>query len=537
MRNDSPDIGRFEHRIFHKKNVLAYLLSFARKLMEARQAGLIFGTDASRSHFLPPHRWDRGVMDKFIGRGVEGIFLKAFGRYMVRLKKMSPIHLYRINELGERVDKDGVLAYTLRHHQSFYNKGIKILLINTQAGKSIGPGASHFNKASVVTYDGVSFNPLKDILTDTEIVCQFKSKNFVAAYIPDYGAIALNTILDRHLIQSNGTFLYGDQLRQRLDILICAIKTASLAYLASAKGRSAAKMIWRKERRLRHTADRLKEKQGLLDEQKKYLMAVGAVTAEQLAMEPVSIHDGVYAFMDMVGSVKVSKSMNPRDYFRVLNACHEVAADNSARFGCRVDNIIGDAVFFENVSVFDGKYSPSAAERLMLMTCLLASVFNEINQLKKGHHPMDRDLRVSSLVKTHGVDIAFRGGMTYGKALIGPLGSKKRKILTAIGETVDNASRLECSGRGNHIHTTREIVDILENAWISKDTRLIHRITEPTPSQPSQSFLEFYKTRFKLGHDFAVESGRADYKEFSMAHTCLIPCLPNHGAGSTCSGI
>ncbi len=479
MRNDSPDIGRFEHRIFHKKNVLVYLLSFSRKLMGARQAGLIFGTDASRSHYLPPNQWDRGVMDKFIGRGFEGILLKVFGRLLVRYKKLSPIHLYRINGLGERVDKDGVIAYTLRHHQSFYNKGIKILLINNQAGESSGTGSSHFNEASVVTYDGVTFETLKDILANTEILCQFKSKNFIAAYIPDYGAVALNTVMDEQLIKSNGAFDYGDRLRKRLDLLIAAIKTASLAYLGSAKGKPAARMIWRKERRLRNAEDRLKEKQSLLDEQKKYLMAVGAVTAEQLAMEPVSIHDGVYAFMDMVGSVRVSKCMSPRDYFRVLNACHEVAADNSARFGCRVDNIIGDAVFFQNVSVFDGEYTPSAAERLMLMTCLLASIFNEIDQLKTGRHPMDKELRVSSLVKTHGVDIAFRGGMTHGGALIGPLGSKKRKTLTAIGETVDNASRLECSGRANYIHTTLEIVDILENTWISKDTKLMHGFTKP----------------------------------------------------------
>lgn len=559
MNQNFSNLQNFKDKIFQKKNVLGQLLAFSLKLMEARQAGLIFGTDATGLPFLPPEKWDRGVMHKFQGRGVEGIFLKIFGKTFVTLKKISPVLLYQTNPFGEKIETQGVISYVLRHHQDFYKKGIKILMIENLignrmdnkncAGQDSGldpyhePGFFHF---PVVSYDGLFFNFLSNIKVNTDIVRQFKSQNFMAAYIPDYGAIVFNTLEPELISKKNNCFSREADLRQRLNILISAIESASLAYLGFVKGKLAVQVIWRKERELRKTFDHLKEKEGQLDEQKKYLRAAGGVTSEQLNMVPLSIPDGVYAFIDMVGSATIRENLPPRDFFLVLNLCHEIAAKTAGRFVCRVDNFMGDAVFFQNVSIFDDpklRCHPGAGERIMLMTCMLASFFNGIRLLKQGRHPLDRERRVAALIKNKGIDLQFRAGMEQGAALIGPLGSRKRKIVTAIGKAVDTASRLESCGIKDQIHITQTFLTLLENLMVTKDTAVLRKIgsgeknSDWIGARRYMPFFDFYKNLFDLGDDVIQQLGPVAYKEFSNKTTYVIQCIPDVSMPSVCPGI
>jgi class 3 adenylate cyclase len=562
MNQNLPDLQNFKDKIFQKKNVLGQLLAFSLKLMEARQAGLIFGTDSTCLPFLPPEKWDRGVMHKFQGRGVEGIFLKIFGKTFVTLKKISPVLLYQTNPFGEKVETKGVISYVLRHHQDFYKKGIKILMIenlienkmdngmdNKICAQDFGldpdhePGLSHF---PVVAYDGLFFNFLSNIKVNTDIVRQFKSQNFIAAYIPDYGAIVFNTVDQELISKKNNCFSREADLRQRLNILISAIESASLAYLGFVKGKPAVQVIWRKERELRKTFDHLKEKEGQLDEQKKYLRAAGGVTSEQLNMVPLSIPDGVYAFIDMVGSATIREGLPPRDFFLVLNLCHEIAAKTAGRFACRVDNFMGDAVFFQNVSIFDDPkqaHSPGSGERIMLMTCMLASFFNGIRLLKQGRHSLDRERRVAALIKNKGIDLQFRAGLEQGAALIGPLGSRKRKIVTAIGKAVDTASRLESCGIKDQIHITGPLLTLLENLMVTQDTAVLCKIAveeknaQWARARPYMPFFEFYKNLFDLSDKVIQKRDPVAYKEFSDKTTYVIQCIPDVSMPSVCPGI
>ncbi len=529
--------------------------------MEARQAGLIFGTDGTSLPFLPPEKWDRGVMHKFQGRGVDGIFLKVFGKTFVTIKKISPVLLYQTNPFGEKIETKGVISYVLRHHQDFYKKGIKILMIenlienrienkigNMPGNKicadfNLDPGFSHL---PVVSYDGLFFNFLSNIKVNTDIVKQFKSQNFVAAYIPDYGAIVFNTVGPELITNTNGRFSREADLRQRLNILISAIESASLAYLGFAKGKPAVQVIWRKERELRKTFDHLKEKEGQLDEQKKYLRAAGGVTAEQLNMVPLSIPDGVFAFIDMVGSATIRERFQPRDFFLILNLCHEISAETASRFACRVDNFMGDSVFFQNISIFDDpkqRYRPGPGERVMLMTCMLASFFNGIRLLKQGRHHLDKERRVAALIKNQGIDLQFRAGMEQGTALIGPLGSRKRRIVTAVGKAVDTASRLESCGIKDQIHITATLLTLLENTMVTRDTALIREIglgeknSQWLQARPYMPFFDFYKNLYDLGDDVIQKRGPVAYKEFSNKTTHVIQCIPDLSMPRVCPGI
>jgi len=534
MKSKSFDIAAFNRDVFHKRNVLGFLLSFSLRLMEARQACLLYGTDGSGSFFLPPGQWDRGMIDKYRVRGGMNPLARLFGRFYIRMTGQSPVFLYRMNEMGERINKDGVIAYTLRNHQVFYDKGVKVLLIDDLNESKENP-LSQFKQVSLVSYDGNAFKTRNNIRADTRIANRFNAENFIAAYIPDYGTIVLNTIGGDGLINFEGRFLYENCLKLRLDMLISCIENASLAHLGRVRGKAGAMMIRRKERGLRQSLARLREKERMLQKRERYLWAVGAVTPSQINMPAVSVYDGVYGFMDMVGSVRISRKLPPKDYFYLLNCCHEVAAENAIRFGCRVDNIIGDAVFFQNVSVLDpeGGYKPGPVERLMLMTLLLASVLSQIQQLVRGNHPYDRERKVYDLIKSHRVDIGFRAGMNQGRAQVGALGSRKGKVVAAIGEAVDLASRLESSGRTHFIHTPAPLLNLLREAWVSKETRRIYEIAGAQSCEPVWKtrlgfyFFDFYKTFFNIRGEVSRDLQNAGYKEFFMSHTCLIRCLPD----------
>ncbi|MBC2705567.1 adenylate/guanylate cyclase domain-containing protein [Desulfobacula sp.] len=529
-----PDIDKFERIVFKKKNTLDLLLSFSLKLMQARQVGLLLGTNKTYFKFLPPDKWDRGVMHKFNGKGFSGLILKYFGTLIVKHKGLSPVRLYKDTQFGEKKESDGVISFVLRKHKDFYEKGIKILVIDNICD-AVNDDES-YSKVPIFSYNGDMFKVLPDLKINNAIAKQFKAKNFVSAYIPDYGAIVFNSINENLLQKTGEKFIHELELKKRLNILISAIEMASLAYIGSAKGRQAAHIIWRKEKSLRNTALQLKNKGVELNAQKEYLRAVGAVNEKQLTMEAVNITDGVYAFMDMVGSATIRNKFNPRDYFFILNLCHQIAANNANRYSCRIDNFIGDSVFIQNVSPFDDEknyFSTGAHERIMLMVFTLASIFNEIHLLKTGQHDMDTAGRVKELIDKTQTNINFRAGMEIGTALIGPLGSRKRRIVTAIGKAVDDASRLESSGILEGIHISETIMAILKDTCITRDTGTIWQIICETNgmkglnNSDSLSFFDCYKKVFGFGKNVITQRTNVSYKEFSKDITYWIKCIPD----------
>jgi len=534
MKTHLPDINHFEQQVFKIKNPLALLLSFSLNLLGARHVGLLYGTDRSGIQFLSPERWDRACIHSFDGQGGSGFVLKYFGKPFINLKGLSPILFYKESHMGERKEQDGIIPFVLRKHKDFYKKGSKILIIDDIQAANTGSAEKAY-QASISSYNGKLFYPLKNLKINTAIVKLFKADNFISAYIPDFGAIVFNTIDPELLKKNKGVLIHESMLKDRLNILISAIEMASLANIGLAKGSRAAHIIWRKEKKLRKTAMQLKEKETELNAQKSYLRAVGAVNARQLNMEALNISDGVYAFMDMVGSATIRKRFIPKDYFFILNLCFQIAADNANRFGCRVDNFIGDSVFLQNTSVFDDlseDYHTSTEERGMLLITSMGSFFNEIELLKKGCHPLDTAGRVKQLIENAQVDLDFRAGVEIGSAMIGPLGSQKRKIVTAIGKAVNNASRLESSGVPKNIHISQDMMTLLENAYVSGETRIIQQTLSTIKdnkdifNQSGARFLYLYQQVFGIDDPIIEQRQNVSFKEFSKKVSYLVRTLP-----------
>ncbi len=262
----SLNFQSIESDFFKGKTSLKQLLAISLDLLGAQQTGLLYGTNASHMRFLPSSSWDRGVMDRFDGRGVTGLILRLVGTYIVTAKKLSPVFFYKTEADGGQRENDGIIAYVLRNCADYYKKGINVVICpGTDKFLKDGQDLGGYHQIPFFIYNGTQISkPKTHIKVDTRIVKQFKSTNSIYIILPDYGIMVINTADEALLELRSDTFVREDDLRQRLDILIRLVETSSLAYLGQLKGRKGADLLWRKEEHLR------KAYADLADNERKY---------------------------------------------------------------------------------------------------------------------------------------------------------------------------------------------------------------------------------------------------------------------------
>jgi PAS domain S-box-containing protein len=257
------NLDTIEHSFFKEKNPWKKLLAISLDLLDAKQSGILYGTNESRIKFLPTNMWDRGIMDKLNGRGVSGFFLRLFGKYIVAARKLSPVFFYKFLPGGERQENDGIIAYVLRHSVDYYKKGINIIICpDTSSFLNEAADINGYNYVPFFIYDGIRINRHDNgIKVDTRIVKHFKSNNSIYIILPDYGILVLNTADVGLMEVCDNHFVKEKILRERLDLLIKLVETSSLGYLGQLKGKKGAELLWRKEVHLRKTYLNLVEKE------------------------------------------------------------------------------------------------------------------------------------------------------------------------------------------------------------------------------------------------------------------------------------
>src|SRR3989339_825475 len=211
-------MDHIERDFFKRGDPLKKLLKITLDLLSAEQVGILYGTNVSKDKFLPTSDWDRGVMDIFDGRGIQGKILKLFGTQIVTLKKLSPVYFYKQDsKTGERRDNDGIISYMLRTCSDYYRKGISIL-----------------------------FSP--------DISGNIYKIDEQYAYIPDYGIMVVNTTDQDLMDLVELRFVREAELKAKFNILIELVEIASLAALGRLKGKKGAHLLWKKEKQLRRTS-------------------------------------------------------------------------------------------------------------------------------------------------------------------------------------------------------------------------------------------------------------------------------------------
>ncbi len=253
------DIDSIEKRFFKRGNPLKKLLKISLDLFEAKQTGILYGTNQTKINFLPTSMWDRGIMDRFDGKGLRGAVLKMVGPQIMTAKKLSPIMFHKKDEQGQVQENDGIISYVLRNCADYYKKGISVLIC-PDTDKAVAQSNEDFLYIPFFSYDGRKIEKTKELIkADTRIMRQFTSANQIYIYLPDYGILVINTA-DLSLLETSGSeFVQENELKKRLDILIKLVETSSLAYLGQLKGRKGAQLLWRKEKHLRKTSQELIE--------------------------------------------------------------------------------------------------------------------------------------------------------------------------------------------------------------------------------------------------------------------------------------
>jgi len=147
-------------------------------------------------------------------------------------------------------------------------------------------------------------------------------------------------------------------------------------------------------------------------------------------------HEVMVLFADLRGFTKWCETREAGFLVRELNRLLAVQADAVVSAGGDVDKFIGDAV----MAVFLGR--ESSADKVFECACELVSA-------------------IRREVESHGWPLALGVGIHCGTAVVGSIGSDTRRDFTAIGHTVNLASRLCDRAEKWQILVSREFYDLL----------------------------------------------------------------------------
>ncbi|NJL59493.1 MAG: adenylate/guanylate cyclase domain-containing protein [Desulfobacteraceae bacterium] len=134
-------------------------------------------------------------------------------------------------------------------------------------------------------------------------------------------------------------------------------------------------------------------------------------------------------FSDIRNFTTISEQLSPAEVVEMLNHYYTLACEPIFKGGGMVDKFIGDAI----MAVFGAPLPyPDQTRQAIFAALAIADIAGEFRKWLKARFP-DRNLP----------EFHIGVGLHTGEAVIGNIGSAKRMAYTAIGDTVNIASRLE----------------------------------------------------------------------------------------------
>ncbi len=170
-------------------------------------------------------------------------------------------------------------------------------------------------------------------------------------------------------------------------------------------------------------------------------------------------------FTDLCGFTALSERMAPADTARLLNSIFEQLTQVVFTHEGTLDKFMGDGMMAFFGAPFD---QPDHAERAVAAAWGMSEALNAIN---------------SELTEDHRINM--RIGVNTGPAIVGDIGSQRRRDYTVVGDTVNVASRLESTvatpGQIAISHHTHELVEKLFRCEALPKMKVNGRQKEVTP--------------------------------------------------------
>lgn len=161
--------------------------------------------------------------------------------------------------------------------------------------------------------------------------------------------------------------------------------------------------------------------------------------------------DVTLLFIDIRGFTPLSEKMEPEDVINVLNEYLDLCTQAIFKYGGTLDKFIGDGV----MAIFGAPVPQEEhAKRAVLAGIELKSQADELNR---------------RIEEKYGRSVRFGMGINSGPAVIGNIGSKERLEYTAIGDTVNLASRLESNAKPGQILISEETYRRVKDDFVFKE--------------------------------------------------------------------
>ena len=150
-------------------------------------------------------------------------------------------------------------------------------------------------------------------------------------------------------------------------------------------------------------------------------------------------------FVDIRGFTALSEGMDPEQVVHILDEYLTLTSKCIKKNGGTLDKFIGDctmAIWGAPLPTEDPVYKAACAAMDMVA---------------------GSDELAKRLMAKYGKTVSFGIGIHYGPAVVGNIGSPERLDYTAVGDTVNTASRLEAQAEGGKIYISNEVMINLGN--------------------------------------------------------------------------
>ena len=150
-------------------------------------------------------------------------------------------------------------------------------------------------------------------------------------------------------------------------------------------------------------------------------------------------------FVDIRGFTSMSESLDPPTVVEIINMYLTLTTECIMRYHGTLDKFVGDCTMaFWN--------APLPQEDPVYLACRAAV------DMAEGAKPLGEELQ-----RRFGRSVSFGIGVHVGPAVVGNIGAPMRMDYTAIGDTVNTASRLESNAPSGTIYISRAVADALGN--------------------------------------------------------------------------